>query len=92
MIARQWWEQAAAQGHAKARVNLGFLYGLGHGVPRDPVRSYMWFNLAATQSTGKIQEYSADLRDQTSQVMTHAQIAEAHQLSRQCQAQQFKGC
>jgi hypothetical protein len=91
-MARQWWEQAAAQGHGKAQANLGFLYGLGHGVPQDPVRSYMWFSLAAENSTGKTHASSKDLRDTASQMLTPAQILAAQRLSQQCRAQQFKDC
>ena len=92
VLARKLWEQAASQGHTKAYANLGFLHALGHGVPNDIVRSYMWFNLAAVHATGKVQADSAELRDKALRMMTPAEIAEARRLSQQCQARQFKGC
>jgi TPR repeat protein len=36
--AREWFEKAAAQGHAGAQNNLGALYEFGHGVKQDSVR------------------------------------------------------
>ena len=67
---------------------------VGQGVPRDNVRAYMWFNLAAAKLTndGLIEKMSVDLRDGVAGRMTPAQVAEARRLSLLCQAQQFKGC
>ena len=51
-----------------------------------------WLNLAAAHPTNDMQKLSADNRDKVASRMTPAQIAEAQQLSQQCQSQQFKGC
>lgn len=92
VTARRWYEQAAGQGHAKAQVNLGILYENGTGVPQDNVRAYMWHSLAAAASTGEDQKRRAGNRDIVARRMTPAQLAEAQQLARQCEARQFKGC
>jgi Sel1 repeat len=90
--ARRWYEQAAAQGDAWAEVNLASQYLLGQGVPQDNVRAYMWFSLAAANTTGSRQKFPVDSRDMVARSMTPAQIAEAQQLTQQCQSRKFKGC
>jgi TPR repeat protein len=47
--AQQGWEQAAAQGDAKARVALGMLYENGWGVPQDYAKARQWLEQAAAQ-------------------------------------------
>ena len=42
----EWYQKAAAQGHAGAQRNLGVMYEHGEGVPKDWVRAYAWYNLA----------------------------------------------
>ena len=44
----RWFTLAAEQGHGAGQFSLGLLYSIGVGVPKDLVRSYMWFNLAAS--------------------------------------------
>ena len=45
--AAQWYARAAARGDATARALLASAYLEGRGVPRDPVRAYAWYELAA---------------------------------------------
>jgi len=45
--AMQWFLKAAEQGNASAQNNLGYMHSQGRGVPRDPVRAYMWYAIAA---------------------------------------------
>jgi hypothetical protein len=83
-MARQWYEKAAAQGHAGAQNNLGELYEFGHGVTQDYVRAYMWYNIAAANSTGDAyKDVAAENRDEIGGRMTSAQIAEAKKLARE---------
>ena len=84
--ARQWYEQAAAQGLADAQTSLGMLYEEGLGVPQDNVRTYMWYSLAAAHSIGASQKLAADRRDEVADRMTPAQIAEAQKLVREWKA------
>jgi TPR repeat protein len=44
--AAKYFRRAAVQGHAKAQYNLGILYQLGRGVPRDLERASYWFDRA----------------------------------------------
>jgi TPR repeat protein len=47
--ARQWWEQAAAQGVSQAQYNLGQLHANGRGVPQDYATARGWYEKAAAQ-------------------------------------------
>lgn len=42
----EWYETAAAQGHAPAFHNLGWTYAEGHGVPQDDIKAYAHFSVA----------------------------------------------
>jgi TPR repeat protein len=44
-----WYRLAAAQGLAKAQVNLGYLYSMGRGVVKDDTEAANWYRLAAAQ-------------------------------------------
>jgi len=91
--AREWFEKAAAQGHAGAQNNLGALYEFGHGVKQDSVRAYMWYNVEASLSTNDPQkDVAAENRDEIAGGITSAQISEAKRLTSQCRTRQFKGC
>ena len=61
------------------QINLGVQYGLGQGVPRNPVLAHMWFAIAAAQ--GK--KMAARNRDRTAKRMTPAQISEAEKKARE---------
>jgi len=90
--ARRWFEAAAAERDPMAQIFLADLYAKDSGiVPEDVVRAYMWYSLAAGQ-TAKDKYGAKYYRDSLARKMTPAQIAEAQQLSKQCQARQFKGC
>jgi len=41
--------ERAKQGDAKAQYNLGFMYYIGDGVPKDKKEAVKWFRLAAEQ-------------------------------------------
>jgi TPR repeat protein len=47
--AREWWEKAAARGHARAQYQLGHLYDNGRGVPQDYAKAREWYEKAAAQ-------------------------------------------
>jgi uncharacterized protein len=86
--ARQWCEKAAAQGNAMAQLILGALYEEGRGVPKDLVQAYLWLSMAAAQGN----KNAAQALEKAVVEMTSPQIAEAQRLSKQCKAQNFKGC
>ena len=90
--AKEWYEKAAAQKHAAARSNLGWLYANGRGVPQDYVRAYMWWKLAAAHSAGKEEASEESVLDKLARRMTPGQIAEGQRLLQHCQARQFVGC
>ncbi|MGZ8190322.1 MAG: tetratricopeptide repeat protein [Methylococcaceae bacterium] len=46
------YQQAAAQGNARAQYNLGLWYEEDHpGQPRDMIRAYAWYKLSANQGS-----------------------------------------
>ncbi len=47
--AMQEWRPLAANGHASAQYNIGFMYEEGRGVPLDPIESAKWYRKAAGQ-------------------------------------------
>ena len=49
------YKSAAAQGDAKAQLNLGIMYGEGQGVVQDYAESVRWYKLAAAQGNAKAQ-------------------------------------
>ena len=44
--AAHWYREAAAQGHAKAQFNLGFLHSHGQGVDQDYAKAYEWYAIS----------------------------------------------
>jgi TonB family protein len=90
--ALRWYRLAAEQSYAGAWNNLGLIYALGRGVPRDPLLAYMWFDLAASSLTGEVGKGASESRDVIASSLTPQQIAEAMQMTRNCQASNYKQC
>ena len=44
-----WFEKAAKQGNPKAQLNLGLMYQMGLGVPKDEETALRWFRESAAQ-------------------------------------------
>ena len=53
--AREWYERAAALGHAEAEFRLGWLHDHGRGVPRDAAAARTWYEKAAAQGNANAQ-------------------------------------
>ena len=65
---------------SKALYNLGVLYALGQGVPKDNLEAYKWFDLSAGLTyPGEDQDKAVRARDAIREDMTPAQVAEAAQ-------------
>jgi TPR repeat protein len=82
----KWYGNAADQGNADARHNLGIMYASGQGVAKDYVLAHMWFDLAASRypsSDREKREKSVRNRDRVASGMTPAQISEAQKLARE---------
>ena len=88
----RWYRLAAAQGNAKAQNNLGVMHERGQGVPQDYARAYMWFNLSAASSSGEDGKLAINNRNKAAAKMTSAQIEQAQEMARKCQASNFKNC
>ena len=80
--ALKFWRPLAELGHARAKFNLGIMYGLGEGVPQDLVQALMWFNIADALGD----ESAHEERGKTVSLMTPDQIAEAQRMAREWMA------
>jgi len=58
------------------------MYDTGRGVPQDDVQAHMWYNLAASRSTGEQRESAVEARDRVAGQMLPHEIAEAQRLAR----------
>lgn len=89
---------AAGQADSKAMFGLGFLYFKGRGVPFDPIRAYMWFNIVmlfeAEESILDQDDINIakDIRTKLTKVMSSDQINEAQELSMRCVMKKLKNC
>lgn len=55
--ARSEWEPLAQQGDPISQKNLGVMYYLGQGVPRDYGQAFDWFTKAASQGENVAQQF-----------------------------------
>ena len=76
-MAVSWFFKAAEQGCEFSQFRLGEFYAKGHGVPKDDVEAYAFFNLA-----GASFEKARDARDKLAESMTRSQIASAQRRSK----------
>ena len=74
--AAQWYARAAARGDATARALLASAYLEGRGLPRDPVRAYAWYELAARAGHAN----AARARDLAAKWLTPEQVGVARAL------------
>jgi TPR repeat protein len=88
----KWYKLAAAQGTATAQSNLGTMYAMGRGVSQDYARSYMWLSIAASKLSGAEAKEAANNRGVVEKNMNAAQLAQAKDMARQCEARSFKNC
>ena len=51
----------AEKGVVEAQYDLGLLYSIGKGVPRDYVSAHKWFNLAALRGMAEAKDLRAEL-------------------------------
>ena len=72
---------AAAQGDADAQFNLGLLYGLGKGVPKNLKESYKWFSLASSREAGDKRDLALEFRDAAAAALTVTELSEAQRLA-----------
>lgn len=90
VCAAYWHTNAAEKGYEAAQISLAWLYAAGKGRPKDLVRAYAWFNIAAAQSNfawfstlERAAESAAESRARLVEKMTREQVAEGQQLSRE---------
>jgi hypothetical protein len=89
----KWYRLAAAQGYGGAQYNLGLIYAIGRGgAPRDPLRAYMWFSIAAASLTGDVGSLVTQTRDTFATAMTSEQIMAANMMGDACRQSNFQNC
>ena len=69
----------AEKGSAEAQLMVAKMYDNGVGVPKNFVKAYMWYNLAAAQGITE----AGDGRDELELKMTARQISDAQRLSQE---------
>ena len=75
--------EAAERGDVAAQASLGESYRDGKGVAPDLVLAHMWFNVAASLSSGEAHDKYSAARDAVAIKMTPVQFAEAQRLARE---------
>src|ERR1043166_2139769 len=55
VVAAQLWKQLADNGMGEAQSNLGYLYEIGAGVPKDYSAALMWYRRGADQDNTNAQ-------------------------------------
>ncbi len=89
----KWYRLAAEQGYGGAQYNLGLIYAIGRGgTPRDPLRAYMWFSLAAASLSGDVGMLVAQTRDVFATAMTAEQIMAANMMADACRQSSYQNC
>ena len=79
----------AEQGDRSAQFNLGMKYLIGEGVPRNPVRGYVWFSVAAAQGY----EPAGDMRDTiATKILTREELSRGRDIATRCFESNFQDC
>jgi uncharacterized protein len=59
---------------------------------QDHLRAHMWFNLAASKTSDENGKLAIKNRDIVTRCLTRAQLFQAQEMARQCEANGFKNC
>jgi TPR repeat protein len=82
----KWFRKAVDQGNAQAQLNLGVMYFLGEGVPRNLVQAHFWLYVANAKGQEAAKKYLAVIEKD----MTPDQMADAANLARKMLQKQPK--
>ena len=61
-LAAHWYEGSAKQGYREAQRQIGALYALGYGVPKDYIKAYAWIKVAAAQGSSRAEKNLGKVR------------------------------
>ena len=86
--ASKWFKLSAKQGNDWAQQHLARMYFYGQGVPKDLIRSHMWWNIVVNVHG----LFSKEELKAISKKMSSDQIEQAHALARECVASDFEIC
>ena len=64
------------------------MYDNGYGVPKDNVRAYVWWSVAASQGN----EYSKVFREMVSERLTPDQLARGQEIATKCFESEYQDC
>ena len=90
--ALKWYRAAAEQGDAESFSSLAALFENGSGVTPDYVKAYVLYDAAARLARGNAVQAARAQRDLLSAKMATAQLIQAQDIARQCQAVAVKAC
>ena len=68
------------------------MYAKGMGVPRDLLRTYMWFKLSASLESGESSKNASQNLDAMKKVLTSEQMAQAEEMDKACLISKYKNC
>ena len=90
----RWMLMTAESGDAEYQHMVAYQYEVGfNSFPEDPIRAYMWYNLAAAQGHEISRKSMESMRRrELFYTITSAQIEKAQELSVRCLEQNYKDC
>jgi TPR repeat protein len=77
--ALQWYIDAARKEHVMAQFRLGSVHHNGQGVPRDDVKAYAWYGIAAAGGFKPAQR----LRDEIQWQLSQEELQQARKLAKE---------
>jgi hypothetical protein len=85
---------AAAKGNPDAMSFLGVMYHDGEGVPKDAVRSCMWFYVALTIYEPLSDDFrqTSEFLDALRKELGESGTANAHRMAENCIARHYESC
>jgi hypothetical protein len=93
--AKKWWGLSATKGVSRAQFNIGILYSKGITVPKDKVKSLMWFLISLEENN----VFESDDRERSRSAVSKMKIKmfdfeinQAQKLSRECIRKKYKEC
>ena len=74
-----WFLEVARQKNVVAQFKLGSIYHNGHGVPRDDIKAYAWYGIAAAGGV----KSAEILRDEIQAQLSQEELEQARKLSKE---------
>ncbi len=85
----RWWMMAARNGDSSAQWNVAFMYEHGQGIPQSIMDSYVWYSIAAANSSHDLYRKS---RDNIARELSSSQLIVAQNRAKRCMTSGYKNC